>query len=92
MTDMKAERLQLRIDDESKRQLEEAAAAAHLTVTSFVLQAAKQRADDVLADRALLRLSEPAATAFADALEAPAAVNAALLEALRRPVKVEWID
>lgn len=89
---MKAERLQLRIDDESKRQLEEAAAAAHLTITSFVLQAAKQRADDVLADRALLRLSEPAAAGFSDALEAPAAVNAALLEALRRPVKVKWID
>ena len=89
---MKAERLQLLIDDESKRQLEDAAAAAHLTVTSFVLQAAKQRADDVLADRAVLRLSEPAAVAFANALEAPAAVNATLLEVLRRPMKVTWID
>jgi uncharacterized protein (DUF1778 family) len=92
MTEMKAERLQLRIDRSSKRHLEEAAEAAHLSLSSFVLQAAQRRADEVLADRALIGLDEDAATAFLEALDAPAEVNTRLLDALQRPVKVDWID
>ena len=86
------ERLQLRIDDVSKRHLEEAASAAHLSLTSFVLQAAAHRADEVLAERALIPLGAQAATGFIAALNAPPIANATLMKALQRPVKVEWLD
>jgi len=92
MSEAKAERLQLRIDEASKRHLEEAADAAHLSVSAFVLQAAQQRADDVLAERALIRLSSDSAVDFAAALDSMPEVNPHLLEALQRPVKVEWLD
>jgi uncharacterized protein (DUF1778 family) len=92
MTEVKMDRLQLRIDEASKRHLEEAAKAAHLTVTSFVLQAAQQRADHVLADRALISLSAEAAEDFVVALDELPKVNPHLLQALQRPRKVDWLD
>ena len=76
----------------AKRRLEQAAAVAHLSVSSFVLQAAEQRADDVLAERVLIPLSPTAARAFAEALERPAKVNERLAQALGRPKKFTWLD
>ncbi|WP_250290715.1 type II toxin -antitoxin system TacA 1-like antitoxin [Frankia sp. CiP1_Cm_nod1] len=89
---MKADRLQLRIDDASKRHLEQAAAAAHLSLSAFVLQAAQQRADEVLADRALVHLPPRAAQNFLDALDRPATASPALRDALAGPVDVTWAD
>lgn len=92
MTEAKAERLQLRVDEAAKRRLEEAAAAAHLSMSAFVLKAASDRADEVLAERALIPLSASAAAAFAEALAAPAQLNERLAAALDRPMKVQWLD
>lgn len=92
MTEAKADRLQLRIDEAAKRRLEEAAAVAHLSMSAFVLKAASDRADEVLAERALIPLSTSAAAAFAEALAAPAQLNERLAAALDRPMKVQWLD
>lgn len=88
----KEERLQIRVDPVAKRRLEQAASAAHLSVSSFVVQAAEQRADEVLADRSVIRLSPEAAAAFVEALERPAIVNERLSRALGRPKKFAWLD
>lgn len=92
MTEMKAERLQVRVDESSKRLLEEAAGVVSLSTSAFVLQAGIQRAEEVLADRRMIQLSAVSAEAFAEVMAAPAKVNARLLNALRRPGKVQWLD
>ena len=92
MTSMKDGRLQLRVDATSKRRLEEAAAEAHLSVSAFVLQAASQAADKVLAERQVIHLSPDAAAVFTEALNNPARVNERLAAVLRRSAKFTWLD
>jgi uncharacterized protein (DUF1778 family) len=92
MATVKAERLQIRVDPTDKSLLERAAAASHLNVSAFVLQAAASRAEEILAERQSIRLSAQAAIALSEALERPATVNERLAEALRRPRKFSWLD
>lgn len=89
---MKDDRLQLRVDATSKRRLEEAAAEAHLSVSAFVLQAASQAADNVLAERQAIHLPPDAAATFSEALKHPARVNERLAAALKRSAKFTWLD
>jgi uncharacterized protein (DUF1778 family) len=74
----KSERLDLRVDPEQKRLLEEAAAATDRSVTAFVLQSASIAAQDVLADRTTFVLPRAEWEAFTAALERPARVDARL--------------
>jgi uncharacterized protein (DUF1778 family) len=90
--DLKEERLQIRVNPAAKRRLEQAADVAHLTVSAFVLQAAEQQAQQLLADRDIIQLSPAASKAFAEALAQPAAVNERLAAALHRPKKFSWLD
>jgi uncharacterized protein (DUF1778 family) len=92
MTTMKDGRLQLRVDAVSKQRLEDAASEAHLSVSAFVLQAARRAADDLLADRQGIRLSPNAAAVFSEALNRPAQVNERLRAALERPASFTWLD
>lgn len=92
MPEGKLERLQLRVNESAKRRLEEAAAAAHLSMSAFVLQAASDRADEILAERSRIQLSRAAADAFAEALAAPSRLNERLAAALDRTARVEWLD
>lgn len=92
MASVKAERLQIRVDPADKALLERAAAAAHLNVSAFVVQAAAARAEQVLAERPSIRLSPDAAVAFSEALEQPAGVNERLARALRRRRTFAWLD
>lgn len=92
MTTTKDDRLQIRVEPKAKHLLEEAAAASHLTVSAFVLQAAEMRADQVLLDRETIRLSPRAAATFANALAEPATVNERLAKALVRPRGFTWAD
>lgn len=92
MASMKDGRLQLRVDAAAKRRLEHAASEAHLSVTAFVLQAANRAADDVLAEREVIRLSPDAAAALDEALSRPGRVNERLAQALRKPAKFNWLD
>ena len=92
MSTVKEERLQIRVDPADKALLERAAAASHLNVSAFVVQAAASKAEAVLAERSIIRLSSDAAVAFSEALERPAEVNDRLAQALRRKRKFSWLD
>ena len=92
MATVKEERLQIRVDPADKALLERAAAASHLNVSAFVVQAASSKAEEVLAERSSIRLSREAAIAFAEALERPAEVNDRLASAMRRNRKFSWLD
>lgn len=92
MTSMKDARLQLRVDANSKRRLEEAAAQSRLSVSAFVLQAASHAADNVLAEREAIHLSPDAAAVFTEAMNHPARVNERLAAALKRSAKFNWLD
>lgn len=89
---MRDARLQLRVDAAAKRRLEEAASAARLSVTAFVLQAASRAAEDVLAERQSIHLSPNPAAAFSEALSRPAKVNERLAKAMQHPAKFTWLD
>ncbi len=92
MARLKEGRLQIRVDPADKALLERAAAAAHLSVSAFVVQASASRAEEVLAERSSIRLSPEAAAAFSPALERPAEVNERLARALRRKRRFSWLD
>lgn len=92
MTALKDDRLQLRVDEASKRRLVDAANETHLSVTSFVLRYALRAADNILAERHAIQLEPSAAAAFTEALSSPAQVNERLAAALRRPSKFTWLD
>ena len=61
-------------------------------MSAFVLQAASQAADDLLAERQTIHLSPDAAAAFVEALDRPARVSERLAAALERPAKFTWLD
>jgi uncharacterized protein (DUF1778 family) len=92
MTTVKDERLQIRVHPDEKRLLESAAQASHLSVSAFVVQAAAERAEVVLADRQLVALSPAVAEAFSEALNRPASVNQRLAKALKRPRGFRFVD
>ena len=92
MSTTKDERLQIRVNPSEKALLERAAAASHLNMSAFVVQAAASRAEEVLAERSSIRLSADAAAAFTEALERPAQVNDRLAKVLRRKGKFSWLD
>ena len=92
MIDVKDERLQVRVEPRTKRLLEQAASAMHLSVSAFVLQAAAARAEEILAERHLIELGPEAAEAFTTALARPATVNGRLAQTLRGAPQFAWID
>jgi uncharacterized protein (DUF1778 family) len=89
---LKDDRLQIRVDPADKALLERAAAATHLNVSAFVVQAAASRAEEILAERSSIRLSPDAAIAFSEALERPGEINERLAQALGRKRKFSWVD
>jgi uncharacterized protein (DUF1778 family) len=92
MATVKGQRLQIRVEPAEKAVLERAAAASHLNVSAFVLQAAALRAEEVLAERQSIRLTPEAAQAFTEALDGPVNVNERLARALERPRGFTWLD
>jgi uncharacterized protein (DUF1778 family) len=92
MAPIKEQRLQIRVDLPRKQLLERAADATHQNLSAFVLQAASQHAEEVLAERRVIDLPPQAARAFSEALAAPARVNERLAAALGRPRRFRWID
>ena len=92
MSTTKEQRLQIRVDPQRKQLLERAADATHQNLSAFVLQAASQHAETVLAERSVIELSPQSAQAFSDALAQPARVNERLAAALGRPRGFRWVD
>jgi uncharacterized protein (DUF1778 family) len=92
MSTTKEERLQIRVGPADKALLERAAAASHLNVSAFVVQAAAAKAEEILAERSSIGLTREAAVAFTEALERPAEVNDRLATAMRRKRTFSWLD
>lgn len=67
----RTEKLDLRLPATAKRTLQAAAAAAHRSVSEFVLESALARAEETLADRRHFGLSAERWAAFMAALDAP---------------------
>jgi uncharacterized protein (DUF1778 family) len=89
---VKEQRLQIRVDPQRKQLLERAANATRQNLSAFVLQAASQHAEEVLAERSVIHLSPQAAQTFSEALAQPARVNERLAAALDRPRQFRWVD
>lgn len=70
-TTPRSEKLDLRLTPAAKRTLFAAAAAAHRSVSDFVLESALTRAEETLADRRLFGLEAERWEAFLAALDAP---------------------
>ncbi len=86
------DQLEIALDRSVRELLVRAATASHLSVPSFVLQAAAQRAEEVLLERAVIALSPRAADGFAEALAAPGRHNERLADALQRSLRFVWAD
>jgi uncharacterized protein (DUF1778 family) len=79
----------LRIEPEMRDLIDSAAKLRGKSRTAFVLDAARQEAQDTLLDQRLFRLNEQQWKAFTQALDAPPSVNPALAEILATPAPWE---
>jgi uncharacterized protein (DUF1778 family) len=68
----RSQKLDLRLTPEAKRTLSAAAAAAHRSVSEFVLESALARAQETLPDRQHIGLDAETWAQFMAALDAPA--------------------
>src|SRR5438067_11837808 len=81
----RSEKLDLRLTRDAKRALQAAAAAAHRSVSEFVLESALARADEALADRRTFGLDATQWKAFMAALDAPPRPLPGLERLLKEP-------
>jgi uncharacterized protein (DUF1778 family) len=79
----RTEKLDLRLTEDAKRVLQTAAAAAHRSVSEFVLESALARAAETLPDRQRFGLSAEAWEAFQRALDRPPAEKPRLARLLK---------
>jgi len=80
----KDDRLQVRLDAESKSVLQRAASYRRKTVSQFVLATALEEAEKVIRENEIVTLSSPDWKMFYDALTNPPAPNAALRKAFAK--------
>ena len=79
------ERVEFRIDPESKRQLEEAALIEGISVSALARSSAVRRAEATIAAQRRIELDDADWLRLRDVLDRPAEVNERLLDLLRRP-------
>lgn len=84
----KNERIYARVSNSEKRLLAAAAAAAHTSVSDFVLDSALREATNTLLDQRVFFASTEAFAEFEAALAEPASPNAGLIELMSR--KAPW--
>jgi uncharacterized protein (DUF1778 family) len=81
----KDDRLELRLEPERRRLLDEAAAASSMSTSAFVLSHATTAAQSILADRTTFILPDDRWDAFLEMLDRPAQSHPDLAEFLARP-------
>ncbi|KDE37819.1 UNVERIFIED_ORG: uncharacterized protein (DUF1778 family) [Kosakonia oryzae] len=89
MPALKKQRIDLRLTDEDKKMIEEAAAMTNQTVTQFLVNSASERAAEVIEQHRRLILSEESWTRVMDAIETPPAPNDKLKRAAKRLQNME---
>lgn len=81
----KEDRLEIRLEPERRRLLDEAAAASGMSVSTFVLTHATEAARDIVADRTSFELPSERWDAFVDLLEGDVRPMPGLTAFLARP-------
>jgi uncharacterized protein (DUF1778 family) len=81
----KSGRLEIRITNEARQILQQAAKERHTTVSQFVLESALQSAGTVLSERSRMGLDADQWTAFMAALDAPPRRHPRLERLLNEP-------
>lgn len=84
MPALKKQRIDLRLTDEDKKMIEEAAAMTNQTITQFLLSSASERAAEVIEQHRRLVLSEASWNRVMEAIENPPAPNDKLKRAAKR--------
>ena len=84
-TETRNEKLDLRLTPSAKRVLQTAARAARRSVSEFVLESARARAEETLPDRQRFGLNAEQWAAFQAALDAPPRPAPRLAKLLREP-------
>jgi uncharacterized protein (DUF1778 family) len=85
MAEVKTQRVHLRVAASDDELFRSAAAAAHESLSEFLVESGRERAERVLADRTRFVLSSAQWRAFTAALDRPARESPAVVELLRRP-------
>ena len=83
-TELKSERVDLRMTLTAKRTLQRAAAASNKTVSEFLLDSSLSAAIDTLADRRVFQLNEVQWAVFMRALDTPPRDNPGLRKLLQK--------
>lgn len=86
---LKKQRIDLRLTDEDKKMIEEAAAMTNQTITQFLVNSASERAAEVIEQHRRLVLSEESWNRVMDAIENPPAPNDKLKRAAKRLQNME---
>jgi len=84
MPALKKQRIDLRLNDEDKSMIEEAAAMSNQTITQFMVSTASERAAEIIEQHRRLTLNEESWNLVMDALSNPAAPNSRLKQAAKR--------
>jgi len=84
MPALKKQRIDLRLSDDDKSLIEEAAAMSNLTITQFMVATASERAAQVIEQHRRLVLSEDSWNRVMDAIDNPPEPNERLKRAARR--------
>src|SRR3954451_17966415 len=84
MTELKTQRVNLRVASRDDELFRQAAAVADETLSEFLVEGGRERASRLLADRRQFVLSEEDWSASSHALDRPAQADPALVELFRR--------
>ena len=88
----RTEKLDLRLTPEAKQSLQAAAAAAHRSMSEFVLESALARAEETLPDRRRFGLDADRWREFQQALDAPPREIPRLARLLAEPSVLERVE
>lgn len=89
MSALKKQRIDLRLNDEDKSMIEEAAAMTNQSVTQFMLSSASERAAEVIEQHRRLILNEESWELVMNAISNPAIPNERLKQAAKRLQSME---
>lgn len=89
MSAPKKQRIDLRLNDNDKNMIEEAAAMTNQTITQFMVSTASERAAEVIEQHRRLVLNEESWNLVMDAISNPPAPNDRLKQAARRLQNME---
>ncbi len=89
MSALKKQRIDLRLNDEDKSMIEEAAAMTNQSVTQFMLSSASERAAEVIEQHRRLILNEESWRLVMNAISNPAMPNERLKQAAKRLQSME---